>query len=119
MPEECGLGEERMRLPRRGLDGVGASEREVVVTVLDIGFGEDAYGAELAGLSSTMSRGQHELRGDKGAGAAERWLPADIHHDEDGGGMGIPVEHAISDERRAIRGLMGSVETLSQPSGIR
>src|SRR6266545_7661692 len=89
-------------MPLRGLDGVGPAERVVVFPVLDVGLGEDAHAAELAGLSGAMSGGQQDLWSDEGAGAAERRLPADVHHEEDDGGMGIPVERAVGDERGAI-----------------
>src|SRR6266508_3946281 len=92
-------------MPLRGLDGVGPAERVVVFPVLDVGLGEDAHAAELAGLSGAVAGGQHDLGGDEGAGAAERRLPGDVHHYENDGGMGISVERAVGDERGAIRAL--------------
>src|SRR6266704_4841468 len=85
-------------MPLRGLDGVGTGEREVVVPVLDVGLGEDAHAAELPGLSGAVSGGQQDLRSDEGAGAAERRPAADIHHEEDDGGMGVAVELAVGDK---------------------
>src|SRR6266511_242474 len=92
-------------MPLRGLDGVGPTVRVVVFPVLDVGLGEDADAAELAGLSGAVAGGQHDLGGDEGAGAAERRLPGDVHHDENDGGMGISVERTVGDERGAIRAL--------------
>ena len=100
--EERALGKERMRMPRRGLDGVGAGERVVVVPVLHVRLREDAHAAELAGLPGAVAGGEHDLLGNEGAGAAERRLPADIHHDEDDGGMGVAVGRAVCDEGGAI-----------------
>ena len=91
-----------MRLPGYGLDRVGAREREVVVSVLDVRFGEDADAAELARLSGAVPGSQHHLRSDEGAGAAERRLPADTHHHHHHGGMGIPVDVPVGDERGAV-----------------
>src|SRR6266516_1776548 len=102
-------------MPLRGLDAVGTGERIVVVPVLDVGLGEDAHAAELAGLSGTVSGGQQDLGSDEGAGAAERGLAGDIHHEQDDGGMGVPVELAVGDEggasqARRIRGYSVAAE---------
>src|SRR5881396_2229383 len=45
-----------------------------------------------------MAGGEHEFRGDDGAGAAERRLAGDVHDDEDDGGMGVPIERAVGNE---------------------
>src|SRR6266705_2940087 len=50
-----------------------------------------------------MAGGEHHLRGDDGAGAAERRLAGDVHDDEDDGGMGIPIERAVGNEGWATR----------------
>src|SRR6266516_6014553 len=102
-------------MPLRGLDAVGTGERIVVVPVLDVGLGEDAHAAELAGLSGTVSGGQQDLGSDEGAGAAKRGLPGDSHHEQDDGGMGVPVELAVGDEggasqARRTRGYSGAAE---------
>src|SRR5207247_5119433 len=79
MEEERALGELRVCVPLRGLDGVGASERIVVVPVLHVRLGEDSHAAELARLPGAVSGGEHDLRGDQGSGSAERRLPGDVH----------------------------------------
>src|SRR5919198_618005 len=102
MQEELRFGEERMRMPFGGFDGVRTGKRIVVVAVLDIRLGEDAHPAELARLARTMSRGEHESRGDERAGAAECRLARNGHHDKDDGGMSIAVKRTIGDEGRTI-----------------
>src|SRR5438132_11935962 len=54
-----------------------------------------------------MAGGEHDLRGDDGAGAAERRLAGDVHDDENDGGMGIPIERAVGNEGWAARVSVG------------
>ena len=92
-----------MRPPLHGLDRVGARERIVVVAILHVGLGEDAYAAELTRLAGAVAGREHDFRRDQRPGAAERGPPADLHQDEDDGGMRRAVECAIRDEGRRIR----------------
>src|SRR5256886_16002912 len=64
--EERALGEERVGVPRGGLDGVGAAGAGVGRVVLDVGFIEAAQARELARLSGAMAGGEHALRGGAG-----------------------------------------------------
>src|SRR2546430_10215248 len=90
-----------MRMPRRGLDGVGATAEGIGGVVLHVGLVEDADARELARLAGAVAGGEHDFRGYDGAGAAERRLAdGGVHDDQDDGGMSIPIERAVGDERR-------------------
>src|SRR5207247_6909731 len=68
---------------------------------------DDADARELARHPGAVSGREHDLRGDEGAGTAERRLPGDIHNDQDDGGMIVAVERAVRDEGGAIRAEIG------------